>query len=493
MTTMPSAPRVLSLDRRTLLQCASLGGLASLSPMVGHADVPVSPAMQRLSTYMADAGSTALPDAIVEQTKLHVLDTVAAMVSGSSLLPGKLGTAFARSYGGRDVGTIVGSNVTCGPVEAGFANGMLAQADETDDSDDVVSFHPGCSTVPATLAAGEQFDIDGSRFLRAVTLGYDVGSRVTETLGVNAFGTIGHKSTHAVGGTFASAAAAGCAADLDAQKMRWLLDYTAQQSSGILAWQRSPDHVEKSFVFAAMPARNGVTGALLVSQGWVGIDDIFSGPDNFLAAYAPGANPDGLTDRLGQRFEITLTAIKKWTVGEPIQAPLDGLDTLMSKYRFKAENVRKVVVRLAPADAKTVNGRTTPDIDLQYAVAVMLSDGTVSFTASDDAGRMNDPAMLQQRAKVDLVADEGLQKMVPAPATIVEVTLADGRQLSERVMAVRGTSGNPMTRDDVAAKARGLIVPVLGSDQGSALINRLLALEQVRSIRELRPLLQASR
>jgi len=40
---------------------------------------------------------------------------------------------------------------------------------------------------------------------------------------------------------FGAAAAAGSAARLDAQQMRWLLDYTAQQSSGIAAWSRDVD------------------------------------------------------------------------------------------------------------------------------------------------------------------------------------------------------------------------------------------------------------
>ena len=81
------------------------------------------------------------------------------------------------------------------------------------------------------------------------------------------------------------------AAGLNAQQMRWVLDYTAQQSSGIAAWGRDVDHIEKAFVFGGMPARSGVTSALLVQTGWTGIDDIFSGASNFFMAYAPDAKP----------------------------------------------------------------------------------------------------------------------------------------------------------------------------------------------------------
>jgi hypothetical protein len=62
--------------------------------------------------------------------------------------------------------------------------------------------------------------------------------------------------------------AAGCIAGLAAQQMRWLIDYASQQAGGYAIWGRDTDHIEKGFVFAGMPARNGVTAALLV-QGRV--------------------------------------------------------------------------------------------------------------------------------------------------------------------------------------------------------------------------------
>ena len=76
-----------------------------------------------------------------------------------------------------------GSNVLCGAIEAAIANGMLAHSDETDDSHAPSRIASRRSVVPAALAAGEQFGIDGTRFLRAVALGYDIGTRVTMTLG----------------------------------------------------------------------------------------------------------------------------------------------------------------------------------------------------------------------------------------------------------------------------------------------------------------------
>jgi 2-methylcitrate dehydratase PrpD len=100
--------------------------------------------------------------------------------------------------------------------------------------------------------------------------------------------------------------------------------------------------------------------------------------------------------------------------------------------------------------------------------------------------------LLRERAKVELVPDEALERLYPTRVTVVEITFADGTKLTERVDAVRGTAENPMTRAEVVAKARDLMTPVIGPARSSGLIDKVLALENVKDVRELRPLLQKS-
>src|SRR5467141_645494 len=478
------------LTRRSWLQKAACISSAAVLPQIVWAAaqdaVPgISPVMGKLSAYMAEARNRALPDNVVQETTHHILDTIAAMVSGSELAPGRMAIQFAQDYGGEKIATVVASRVVCGPIEAAIANGMLAHSDETDDDFTTGGGHPGCAVVPAALASGERFGISGTHFVRAVALGYDIAMRAMKTVGP------GMKETHNLVGTMGATAAAGCAAGLSAQQMRWLLDYAAQQAgSGIGAWRRDTEHIEKAFLFGAMGARNGVNAALVVHSGWTGVDDVLSGSNNFVESLNPKADPAGLIDHLGERYEVVLTTLKKWTTGGPIQAPLDALDNMRKKHPFEADQVQKVVVRAATSAAYTVNNRDMPDICLQHLVAIMVLDKTVNFRAAHDKARMQDPAVLGVRAKVELVPDETLEKLIPVRVAIVEVTLKDGTQLSERVDAVRGTPDNPMPRDEVIAKARDLMSPVLGAAACSKLIERLLELDKVKDIRQLRPLLQ---
>src|SRR5258706_1410956 len=446
--------------------------------------------MSTFSAYMSAAAARALPAEAEEHAKHHLVDTLASMVSGAELLPGQAAQRYIREHGGKGTATVAGTLLTASPADAALANGVMAHADETDDSHNASRSHPGCAVVPAALAAAEQLGVDGARFLRAVALGYDVGTRVVMAMGGFEFSYESSLATHGIAGTFCASAAAAGVAGLDARQMRWVLDYAAQQSSGIVAWRRDSDHIEKAFVFGGMTARNGVTAALVVRSGWTGVDDVFSGADNFFKAYAPKARPERLLEGLGARYEVAQTDIKKWTVGSPIQAPLDAIEAIRAKRAFEADQVRRVNVYLAPTVAAVVDNREIPDICLQHMVAVMLLDKTVSFHAAHDKPRMQDAAVLRERAKVNLVADPELARLLPVRVTIVEVELSDGSRLSERVEAVRGTPRNPMQRAEVIEKARDLMTAVLGREQSERLIQTIYAIEKVTDVRALGPLLQ---
>ncbi len=474
-----------NLTRRGLIGSAAAASAAAAWPL--HASAEVSPVMATLATYMSEAGTRALPDGVVLEAKNHVLDTLAAAISGSELPPGQQALKFAKTYGRQGAATIIASKLTAGPLEAAIVNGALAQADETDDNYSAGGAHPGCAVVPAALASAEIFGVDGTRFLRAVTLGYDIGMRAMKAI----LGRTVLRDTHNIVGSFGAAAAAGSIAGLNAQQMRWLFDYASQQAGGGYgAWQRDTEHMEKAFVFGAMAARNGVTAALVVQSGWSGVDDVLTGHENFFQTYAPKAKPEDLIDKLGERYEVTQTIIKKWSTGGPIQSPLDAVFNLHKQRPFKADEVKEIVIHLSTSAAPKVDNVPSPDLCIQYLVAVMLLDGTVSFRAAHDKARMTDAAIMRQRQKVKVIAEQKLEDLLPRRVAVLEITLNDGTVLHEQNDTVRGTPDNPMTKDEIVDKARDLIIPVLGNEKCARLIETIYGIEKVKNIRALRPLLQ---
>jgi 2-methylcitrate dehydratase PrpD len=84
-----------------------------------------------------------------------------------------------------------------------------------------------------------------------------------------------------------------------------------------------------------------------------------------------------------------------------------------------------------------------------------------------------------------------LTAAVPARQAIVTIETTDGRSLRHRTYAVRGTPDNPMSQNEVEAKARDLMGPIIGAERAEKLIAAVASLERLKLATELRPLLQA--
>jgi 2-methylcitrate dehydratase PrpD len=450
----------------------------------------VSPLTRALSEHIATALDRPLPADVAEKTRHHLLDTVAAMVSGSGLTPGRRAIAYVRAQGGARQATVVGSRCVTTGVNAALANGMSAHADESDDSHDGGRFHPGCAVVPAALAAAELADRDGQSLLRAGALGYDVGARFVIALGLGqAYGR--PHSTHSLGGLFGAAAAAGALLGLDARRVRFQLSYVVQQASGLAYWMRDPDHIEKAFDFGGMPARNAVAAATMAAAGFTGVEEPLAGARTFFEAFAEAPRPEALVEGLGSRFEINCASIKKWPSGSPIQAALDALATLMSTHGIGPDDVIALAVRLPDDRIHLVEDSDVPNLCVQHLLAVLLLDGKLGFQAAHDQARLRDPKVLALRQRIRAVPDAELTRALPPRQAIVRVTTRDGRELEERARSVRGTPGNPMARHEVEAKAQDLLGPVLGAERSRALVAGIRRIEELASMQSLRPLLQA--
>jgi 2-methylcitrate dehydratase PrpD len=216
----------------------------------------------------------------------------------------------------------------------------------------------------------------------------------------------------------------------------------------------------------------------MVAHGFTGLEDVLSGERNFFVAYGRSPDPEELARELGERYEILDTDIKRWAVGSPIQAPLDALLELIRAHGVRAEEVERVVVRVAHLGANTTDNRD-------------MLDRTVSFKSSHDGARMRHPKVLELRKRVELKGDDALTQAMPRREGIVEIRLKDGRELAHHTRAVRGTPGNPMTRAEVEAKALDLLAPVTGRARAAKLCAAIWRVEKIRDVRVLRTLLRA--
>jgi 2-methylcitrate dehydratase PrpD len=445
----------------------------------------------RLARYMVEARARVLAPRVAQEAKHRILDTLAAMVSGAHLKPGEMAIRYARAQGGVAEASVLTTDIRTSAVNAALVNGMFGHADETDDFEPVTKAHPGCSVVPAALAMAEREGSTGTELLNAVTLGYDLCCRFLLALGADQV-RASHRSAEGTSSTLGAVGAAAALARLDEKGMRHALSYAAQQVSGVWSWVRDAEHVEKAFDFSGMGARNGVTAAIMAQMGFSGVWDVFDGEHNALIALSAGPNPEEMVAGLGARYFVTETAIKPFSVGYPIQAPLDAFLRLQREHALNVDNVERIVVKLPEDGARVVNDRSMPDVNCQHIIAVALVDGTVSFEDSHSYERMADPKVRAAKARVQLVADRGLMDPAAPRSGLVEVTLKGGRTVSHFTRHAPGTKENPMDTAGVNAKARLLMAPVLGAEKTEGVIRRVNALEAVADMRELRQFLAGS-
>ena len=448
-----------------------------------------SPLMRQLSRYIAHAANRKLPAKVTDRAKLHLIDTFAAMISGSRLAPGKRAIAYVKPLGGAPQSGVIGTRIVTSPVLAALANGMFGHADETDDTHPPSLTHPGTSVVPAALAIGEARRLSGERVLRAIVLGYDICSRLLLALHPMPFLRSGHHAG-AFGQAFGAAAAAGALLELDPLAVRYMLSYSAQQAAGLYTMFRDPEHIEKAYAMGGMPAHNGTAAALMASTQWTGVEDVFSGERDFFFTFAPEADRAALTRGLGRDYEILRAAIKRWPVGGPIQGPLHVLRDLMQAHRFGADDVERLVARMPDKELEIVNNRDMPDISVQHLLGLMLVDGEVTFESAHDFGRMKDRRILKLRERIEAVGDASLTDVQRRWRCVMEVRLKDGRTLEHQTMAAKGSFENPLTRAEEEEKALDLLVPVLGKPRSRALLDALWNIERLGDVRKLRALYQ---
>ena len=275
--------------------------------------------------------------------------------------------------------------------------------------------------------------------------------------------------------------------------MRYALSYAAQQTSGLWSWERDKDHIEKAFDFSAMGSRNGAQAAAMVQAGFTGVWDVLDGEHNMIAALSARSHPEQMVADLGARFYVSETAIKVFSVGYPIQAPLDAVIALRRENALRPEQIAAVTVRLPADGAGIVSNSAMPDVNVQHLVAVALIDGTVSFEVSHSRERMADPAVLALRQRVSVVADKALVSREAPRSALVEITLTDGRAVRHFTKYPPGTKESPLTTEQVSAKAHALMAPVVGARRSEAAIAMVNALEKQTSVRPLIALLASRR
>ncbi len=435
--------------------------------------------IDRLAEYARWEAGRPLPAEVEHHAKRALIDWFSALFPGVLVAPGRnLVRAHAPELGhGRS--SLPGLGTTAFPATAAWLNGSISHSVEFDDIFRDAAYHPGCPTIAAALAVAEDRGSSGAELLKAITVGYEISTRIGVAVQPSHYRFF--HTTGTVGCFGGAAAVAALHEDPDGDVMRHALATSATFASGLQQAFRS-DAMTKA-LHAGHAAWVGVTAATGAANGLTGALDILEGEAGFGAALAVNPNWEKATEALGERYNITAITQKNHGCCGHTFAAIDAMMAARAEHGFDASQIESVAIDTYQA-AVDVTGNFEPrtafeaKFSLPYVVSHAMLYGAVRLDAFD-AERLRDPAIRALMTKIRLASDPELTAGFPGMrAARLTIRLADGRVIEQFAPYRNGDPEAPLTDRQLDDKFIELTAPVIGDDRAQALLERLWHIEK---------------
>jgi 2-methylcitrate dehydratase PrpD len=426
-----------------------------------------------------------VPREVVAPANLVLLDTLGEALAASRLAhPTPQGlVAYALASGGREEASLIGQGQRTSLANAAMVNAALAAFGLRDPLHLSASSHAPAIMAAVALATAERAGADGPRLLGGFILGTEVACRVAAALDPAAMQARGFHPT-AIGGVFGAAAAAGHVLGLGRHQLAAALGLALQQASGLAAWVSDPSESARP-LSPGFAARNGVTAALLASLALGGPPAPFDGRYNAFAAFSGAGRAATLLDHWGERFYVAEMTHKLHASCSYTHAAIDALIELRALHDLHPDEVRAVVVHVAPSARAVTSDPGLRSCHAPYVLALALARGQVAI---EDilAERGGEPGIARLMACIEMVEKPEMESGYPERcAALVEIATADGRILARRVDAARGTAEDPLTpaaiRDKFQRAPETSVSPAQAAEI-AALVGRLEQLEHLDAL-----------
>jgi 2-methylcitrate dehydratase PrpD len=414
---------------------------------------------------------------LVHHAKRAVIDWSAAALPGAREAPARaLEAALAEELDRGAARLVLGRRAST--RAAALINGTAAHTVELDDIFRDGIYHPGAPTIAAALALAQAGKAGGEAFLRAVIAGYEISTRVAA-----AMGRAHYRYWHNTGtmGAFGACAAGASVLGLDRPRSAHALATVTTFAAGLQQAFRmdsmsKPLHAGRAAeagVFAALAAREGVTGSLDVIEGEAGFGRAMGDAPDWAKAFAT----------LGADFHITRMTFKNHACCGHTFAAIDGALAAQAALGVAARDIARVRISSyrAALEVSGIEAPRTPAearFSLKYVVAHALRHGSVRLAAFGP-GPLADPATRALMQRIDASIDPELDAAFPAQrAARVVIDTGDGRSHRLLQPTRKGDPELPLDDDELEAKYLELAAPVIGELPARSLLERLWRLER---------------
>ena len=399
-----------------------------------------------------------LSAADVQVVKNHILYTTGTILAGSRA-PGIAPLLKAmREIGAGSHSSVIAHDERLLAPQAAMVNAAMAHARELDINDDRIAYKTSVAVVPALWALAEkERPVSGREFMLAAAVGIDLGVRLglaTEP-----------KPAHAIFHTYGPmAAAAACARMLRLEPVATHDALGAALCHCVISGQSLTSPSLTKRLTAGIAAQAGVSSAIIGRAGFPATTELFAGPDGFFRSlFKREGDHAVLLDELGRRFEIHAAGAKPFPSCRYTHPAVEAALVLKARHAIDPAAIRSIRVRVGDRDLRTVWGadeaertrRAAPQgiVDAQfsipYTVATALLRGNLTLADfTDEAMCARDTLALAAlvRHELDPSFDQWPNDVRPQE---VQITLADGSTVTERMDQPKGSPAKPFSSAEI--------------------------------------------
>ena len=313
-------------------------------------------------------------------------------------------------------------------------------------------YRPGlCHVTPVVLpplaALAGELESSREEVLAAFTVGLEVTVRLSAGLGYPRLRANGWHSPGVIGPVGAAAAAAHLLG-LGAIGIANAMAHGSAQAAGTFA-SLGTEAVKFN---QARGSVSGLLAALMAQAGVSASDRWLSDPDGGLAhSYAGGALLPGLTDKLGERWELEDISLRCWPAASSVQSLIE----VMLELDVAADDVSAVLIELGAA-AYEVSGergwydQLSAQQSARWVTSAVLHDRDwwLEQSSSERIADLRLGSFAAERVRVSAAADLG------HAGVRVRVDLHDGHELGGTRQSALGDPDRPLTRTQIEQKLR---------------------------------------
>jgi 2-methylcitrate dehydratase PrpD len=444
---------------------------------------------QRLAAFCARSPAHAIPDDARRRAGELTLDFLAVVGRAAAADSSAMVRDAARALSGSGPCSVIGAQFKLAPQYAALVNGATGHAIEMDDVTEESSLHPGVVVFPAAFAMAEMTHAGGEEFLTSVILGYEVICRLGNAINIKSHYARGFHPT-ATCGTFAAAAIAARLMKLDAGRTAHALAIAGSMAAGSMEYMDNGSLIKR--VHPGLAAHAGIVAAQLAASGITGPREIIEGAHGFLRAYSHDAYPERVLADLGTRWEVTETAIKPHACCRHNHAAIDAVLEIVRRENLSAEQVTRIRAFIPTsslpivAEPREIKFSPKSVVDAQFSLPFALAV-TVRYRrallSEYTLAAIENPQVQRLLGLIECRGDEELDRVFPEtwPAR-VEIESVGGRRFVSAVANAKGSPRNPLSREELSAKARGLLDGVLSPADQDELIDVTARIDELPEV-----------